>query len=258
LFKTLCIRAKNWKPWNKYAEFVAFKTDDQLVFLAMSIAKKTTVAKPGPVAQNCELLDKIFLFPEEIEELQKLADSKKVPFELDLEDIILDKKHKEILVLRYTLIKSKDSLCPFYDRKKKVCGIKDKQPVHCKPLPLIFNAVENQETEIGILGPLSAKYKALDPDDLENDFPDLYNLLRDAYSRHEDGLAFVKKLSSCGEIDIAQNITFDEFEKIITTWAPVGLIPDPPEPTAPVKGGDVPDPDTGDGEDEDASDDDDE
>jgi Fe-S-cluster containining protein len=183
---------------------------------------------PKPVLnQSCELLEKIYIFPEESDDLQSLADKKGLPFALEIEDIIMDKLHKEILVLRYSLAKTEEGVCPFYDTKKKWCGIRDLQPKSCKPLPLTFENVDEEHAKVILLGPLSTKYKKIELDDLETDMADNVDLLRQYYTRLEDGRTFITQLSANKEIEIDMDITFDEFEKRLNSWHPIGIIPSP-------------------------------
>lgn len=195
----------------------------------MSSSKKSgTPIKipPKPILnQSCELLEKIYIFPEESDDLQSLADKKGVSFALEIEDIIMDKKNQEILVLRYSLAKTEEALCPFYDKKRKCCGIRELQPRSCKPLPLTFENVDEEHAKVILLGPLSTKYKKIELDDLETDMAENVDLLRQYYTRLEDGRSFIAQLSANKEIEIDMDIKFDEFEKRLNSWKPIGIIP---------------------------------
>jgi len=198
----------------------------------MALVKKSTTAKQLPIPQYCEYLDKIYLFPEEIDKFGELADKKKRPFQLELEDIVLDKKNQEILVIRYALNKMEDNLCPFYDRKTKQCGIKEQQPISCRPLPVTFENVDADTTHIFVLSPDKSK-KHWDMDEIDEKYPDQYDLLREYFARLEDGMNFVNELSNKKEIEIDQNVTFERFEEILSKCHPVGLIPERPEAPVP-------------------------
>jgi Fe-S-cluster containining protein len=76
----------------------------------------------------------ISIFPEEKEALEK--ESKKMSIKIDIKPkrAIYDKKSERLIILDYFI---NHDVCPFYNKKTKLCGVYAQRPLICRSYPLI-------------------------------------------------------------------------------------------------------------------------
>ncbi len=97
----------------------------------------------------------INIWPEEAEKLKEEAKLKGVKINIVPKRVIYDKSHHEIIVLDYYI---DHDICPFFDKKNKLCGVYSVRPLICNSYPLL--TTKN-------LG--KCKYKLTNPDDYSDE-----------------------------------------------------------------------------------------
>jgi Fe-S-cluster containining protein len=177
------------------------------------------------MSQACEHLPCIYVFPEEVPVLHELAKKLKKTLRLNLEDVVFDNLNKEILILRYSIEKNQQNLCPFYDEENKLCGIQKDQPLGCQSLPLTFESVEADSVSILVLGEAANSVNDGALDKMAQSFPTRFPNLKLYYTRYQQGLSFLSNLIEKKEISILQNQTTEEITKYLKEWKQIDVKP---------------------------------
>lgn len=92
----------------------------------------------------------INVFPEEAEALRREAESKDIKLKILPKRAVYDEKHHELLILDYYI---DHDVCPFFDKKRRLCGVYSSRPLICRSYPLLTTKT---------LG--KCRYKQDDPD----------------------------------------------------------------------------------------------
>ncbi len=76
----------------------------------------------------------INVWPEEAEKLRRIAIEKGVDVKLRPKRAVYDEKNNELIILDYFI---DHDVCPFFDKKKRTCGVYDDRPLICRAFPLL-------------------------------------------------------------------------------------------------------------------------
>ena len=76
----------------------------------------------------------INVWPEEAEVLKKEAESKGIKLKIVPKRVVYDKSHHELIILDYYI---DHDICPFFDKKDRLCGVYQSRPIICRSYPLL-------------------------------------------------------------------------------------------------------------------------
>jgi Fe-S-cluster containining protein len=97
----------------------------------------------------------INVWPEEAEKLKEEAKSRGIKIKILPKRVVYDKSHHELIVLDYYI---DHDICPFFDKKDKLCGVYQIRPIICRSYPLLTTS------NLG-----KCKYKLTNPDDYDSE-----------------------------------------------------------------------------------------
>lgn len=125
----------------------------------------------------------INVWPEEKEELEKQAKNKGITINIKPKRGFYNKKDKAFIIIDYFI---DHDICPFFDEKKKQCGVYEHRPLICRSYPLLTT---------NTLG--KCKYKKLDVNAYDSEKPAAEQL----EVRTTTIKRVIKELKEKGEID---------------------------------------------------------
>jgi len=141
----------------------------------------------------------INVWPEEVEVLKAEAKLKGITLNIVPKRAVYDKSHHELIILDYFI---NHDICPFFDKKSKLCGVYAIRPLICNSYPLL--TTKN-------LG--KCKYKLTNPDD--------YDAEKVAAEKLESMINLqkniIQSLISKGEIVIPEQLTEIQMDDILRT-----------------------------------------
>jgi len=141
----------------------------------------------------------INVWPEEAEVLKEEAKLRGIKLDLVPKRAVYDKSHHELIILDYYI---NHDICPFYDKKSRLCGIYLNRPLICNSYPLL--TTKN-------LG--KCKYKLNNPDD--------YDAEKIAAEKLEKMINLqkniIQSLIEKGEIVIPEHLTNVQLDDILRT-----------------------------------------
>lgn len=76
----------------------------------------------------------INVWPEEAEALKMKAKSMDINLRIAPKRVVYDSKHHEIMILDYYI---DHDICPFFNTRKKLCGVYADRPIICRSYPLL-------------------------------------------------------------------------------------------------------------------------
>jgi Fe-S-cluster containining protein len=169
-------------------------------------------------------LKRIPLYPEEVNKLIKIAKSQNIEF-MVIEDLVFpDILNKKVLVITYRIkLDNSESRCPFY-KPTLGCTIHETKPLACQAYPLSIKQEDAFTSQISI-DPL-CKWTNLNYDMLTKiNSADLKKIFKCEYVNAEKFLKKNKKLifkirelEAEHKIQIAREITLDDFNKALNEW----------------------------------------
>ena len=167
---------------------------------------------------------RIPLYPEEVNELIKLAERYDLKFNV-IEDLVFpDILNQKILVLTYRiLLDNENQCCPFY-KKHHGCIIHDVKPLACQAYPLALKRIDAFRFEISI-DPLCnfviESYEELKNTDLEKlkvIFEDEYPKAEKFYRKNKNLQFEIRRLEVENKIKIPREIEINHYNKFLKEW----------------------------------------
>jgi Fe-S-cluster containining protein len=141
----------------------------------------------------------INVWPEEAEKLKEEAKIKGVKLKIVPKRAVYDKSHHELIILDYYL---DHDICPFFNKKDKLCGVYAVRPIICRSYPLL--TTKN-------LG--KCEYKLINPDDYDSEKVEAEKLEKMINLQKK----IIESLVSKGEIIIPEQITNVQMDDILRT-----------------------------------------
>lgn len=141
----------------------------------------------------------INIWPEEAEILRKEANAKNINIKILPKRAVYDEKNHELIILDYYI---DHDICPFFDGKRRLCGVYDVRPIICRSYPLL--TTKN-------LG--KCEYKLLDVDNYGDEKTEAERLEKIINKQK----SVIKSLIDSGDITVPKTISHDEMENIIKT-----------------------------------------
>ncbi len=141
----------------------------------------------------------INVWPEEAEKLKEEAKIKGVKLKIVPKRAVYDKSHHELIILDYYL---DHDICPFFDKKSKLCGVYSIRPIICRSYPLL--TTKN-------LG--KCEYKLSNPDDYDSEKVEAEKLEKMINMQKQ----IIESLISKGEIVVPEQITNVQMDDILRT-----------------------------------------
>jgi len=141
----------------------------------------------------------INVWPEEAERLKEEGKIKGVSIKILPKRAVYDSKNHELIILDYFI---DHDICPFFDKKNRLCGVYDKRPLICRSYPLL--APKN-------LG--KCEYKLTDTDAYAGEKTEAEKLEKMIRKQKE----IIESLVKSGQIIIPKTITHEEMEHILKT-----------------------------------------
>ena len=171
-----------------------------------------------------DYVKRIPLYPEEVDELIKIAKKRGVTFHV-VEDLVFpDVENKKIYVLTYRiLLDNENQCCPFY-HSEKGCTIQSIKPLACQAYPLALKHIDAFNFQISI-DPLCkfviSEYNILENANLENlkeifefEFPKAENF----YRKNKKLMFKIRQLEYEKKINITKKISIEDFNKALKEW----------------------------------------
>ncbi len=167
---------------------------------------------------------RIPLYPEEVNELIKLAEKYDLKFNV-IEDLVFpDILNQKILVLTYRIIlDNENQCCPFY-KKKVGCIIHNEKPLACQAYPLALKRIDAFRFELSI-DPLCnfviERYEELKNIDLEKlkiIFEDEYPKAEKFYRKNKNLQFEIRRLEVENKIKIPREIEINNYNTFLKEW----------------------------------------
>ena len=170
-----------------------------------------------------DYIKRIPLYPEEVDELIKIAENRKIPLKVKEDLVFPDILNNNILVLTYRFILNNSGFCIFHD-KEKGCTIQDCKPLACKAFPLAIKRVDAFNLEISI--DPSCKWIENHYDLLKNaDIEMIKEIFSEEFKKAERFLRKnkklqlkIKKMEYEKKIKISRQISIENFNKYLQEW----------------------------------------
>jgi Fe-S-cluster containining protein len=147
----------------------------------------------------------INVFPEEKEILDKIASEKGIRINIRPKRAIYDMAGNQLIILDYFI---DHDICPFFDRKNKLCGVYEHRPMICQSYPLISTKSFGK-----------CKYKKLSINAYGSE-KDAILALEDKVNRQK---VAIKKMIDDKHIKIPEKLTDAELKEILGTARVVEL-----------------------------------
>jgi len=141
----------------------------------------------------------INVWPEEVEALKKEAELKNIKLKIVPKRVIYDKSHHELIILDYYI---DHDICPFFNKKDKLCSVYIVRPIICRSYPLLTTK------NIG-----KCKYKLTNPDDYDSEKLEAEKLEKMVNMQKK----IIQSLVEKGDITIPEQITNVEMDDILRT-----------------------------------------
>jgi len=177
-----------------------------------------------------DYVKRIPLYPDEAENLIKIAKERGVIFQV-IEDLVFpDVLNQKILVLTYRIRLDNESQgCPFYNANSG-CTVHKTKPLACQAYPLALKQEDAFNFKISI-DPLChfvrANYDALNETDLEqikNIFYEEYPKAEKHLNKNKKIMLKIKKLEITKKIQISRQIKLEDFNNYLKEWERVEII----------------------------------
>jgi len=169
-------------------------------------------------------LKRIPLYPEEVDNLIRIAKKKNINFTV-IEDLVFpDIKNQKILVITYKInLENSGYSCPFFDRVKG-CIIHKIKPLSCQAYPLALKRIDAFNFQISI-DPLCnfvadnyEELKNIDKKQLEEIFLEEFPKAHKFYLKNKKLQLKIKQLEYQKKIKIPRQITLEKFNEYLKEW----------------------------------------
>ena len=141
----------------------------------------------------------INVWPEEAERLKEEAKQKGITIHIVPKRAIYDKKAHELIILDYYI---DHDICPFFNKKDRLCGVYAARPIICRSYPLL--TTKN-------LG--KCEYKFENPLDYDTEIPEAEKLELMINAQKQIIQSMIEK----GDIEIPESLTPVELDDIFRT-----------------------------------------